>query len=341
MTAAENDEKTMKTLEALEKEQALEFYSMMMLIRRFEEAAERLYQRGMIRGFLHTYIGEEAIAVGAIPNLREDDYIIGHYRDHGHALARGLPPRTAMAELCGKATGSSGGKGGSMHLFDIKRHLMGGHAIVGGQFPLAVGMALGLKMKGELDSIVMCFFGDGAVQEGEFHETMNLASLWNLPIVFMLENNLYGMGTEVNRSNAAGQNIYSTAESYQIPAVQIDGMDLIQVRETVIEGISKVREGNGPVFIESMAYRFHGHSMADPSNYRDNEEVEEHRARDPIDRFKTVCIEKGLLTDADISRINEEIDSTVQDAVEFAEQSPAPAPEALFSNVYSEPDTNQ
>ncbi len=255
----------MSTATKLEKNTAKDLLSSMLLIRRFEEASERLYQRGMIRGFLHTYIGEEAIAVGAISNLREDDYVIGHYRDHGHALARGIEPKHAMAELCGKSTGCSGGKGGSMHLFDAQKHFMGGHAIVGGQLPLATGIALGIKLK-NLDSVVMCFFGDGAVNEGEFHEAMNLASLWKLPIVFMLENNLYGMGTDVSRSRAGGESIFGIAEPYQIPAVQIDGMDIIAVKETSMEGINKVREGNGPVFIESMAYRFHGHSMADPTN---------------------------------------------------------------------------
>ena len=182
---------TTSNIENIEKQEALGIFSQMLLIRRFEEEAERLYRRGLVRGFLHTYIGEEAIAVGAIPTLREDDYVIGHYRDHGHALARGIDPKAAMAELCGKSTGCSGGKGGSMHLFDIEKHFMGGHAIVGGQLPLAIGIALGLKLK-KLDSVVMCFFGDGAVNEGEFHEAMNMASLWKLPVVFMLENNLYG-----------------------------------------------------------------------------------------------------------------------------------------------------
>ena len=259
----------MNTATKLERHTAHDLLSSMLLIRRFEEASERLYQRGMIRGFLHTYIGEEAIAVGSISNLRDDDYVIGHYRDHGHALARGIEPKHAMAELCGKSTGCSGGKGGSMHLFDAQKHFMGGHAIVGGQLPLATGIALGIKLK-NLDSVVMCFFGDGAVNEGEFHEAMNLASLWKLPIVFMLENNLYGMGTDVSRSRAGGESIFGIAEPYQIPAVQIDGMDIMAVKETTMEGISKVREGNGPVFIESMAYRFHGHSMADPTNYREN-----------------------------------------------------------------------
>ena len=315
---------TTLNIETLAKEDALEIFTQMLLIRRFEEEAERLYRRGLVGGFLHVYIGEEAIAVGAIPNLREDDYVIGHYRDHGHALARGVDPKAAMAELCGKATGCSGGKGGSMHLFDAEKHFMGGHAIVGGQLPLAIGIALGVKLK-ELDSVVMCFFGDGAVNEGEFHEAMNLASLWKLPIIFMLENNLYGMGTGVNKSNAGGEKIFTAAEAYNIPATQTDGMDILQVRETVLAGIKKVREGDGPVFIESMAYRYHGHSMADPTNYRDNTEVEKQRSRDPIDSFKAFCLEEGLLTDDDISRIDEEIDSKIQEAVEFAEQSPEPS----------------
>ena len=320
----------------LEKQQAIELYSKMLLIRRFEEESERLYRRGMIRGFLHTYIGEEAIAVGAVPLLRTDDYVISHYRDHGHALARGMDPKTAMAELCGKSTGSSGGKGGSMHLFDAEKHFMGGHAIVGGQLPLAVGMALGIKQKG-LDSVVMCFFGDGAVNEGEFHEAMNLASLWKLPVVFMLENNLYGMGTDVNRSRAGGANIYGAADPYLIPAVQIDGMDIMSVIETAGEGIQKAREkDHGPVFIECMAYRFHGHSMADPSNYRENEEVKEQMGRDPIDKFKALCLESNILSQEEISELDEQIDSTVQEAREFAENSPEPSESDLYSHIYAD-----
>ena len=309
----------------------------MVFFRCFEDASERLYQRGMIRGFLHTYIGEEAIAVGSISNLRDDDYVIGHYRDHGHALARGIEPKHAMAELCGKSTGCSGGKGGSMHLFDAQKHFMGGHAIVGGQLPLATGIALGIKLK-NLDSVVMCFFGDGAVNEGEFHEAMNLASLWKLPIVFMLENNLYGMGTDVSRSRAGGESIFGIAEPYQIPAVQIDGMDIMAVKETTMEGISKVREGNGPVFIESMAYRFHGHSMADPTNYRENTEVEEQRSRDPIESFKKLCADEALLTGEDISSIEEHVDVEIQDAIEFAENSAPPDTEDLTKHIYAEPE---
>ena len=324
----------------LEKQQAIDLYSKMLLIRRFEEESERLYRRGMIRGFLHTYIGEEAIAVGAVPLLRTDDYVISHYRDHGHALARGMDPKAAMAELCGKSTGCSGGKGGSMHLFDAEKHFMGGHAIVGGQLPLAVGMALGIKQKG-LDSVVMCFFGDGAVNEGEFHEAMNLASLWKLPVVFMLENNLYGMGTDVNRSRAGGANIYGAADPYLIPAVQIDGMDIMAVIETAGEGIQKAREKNhGPVFIECMAYRFHGHSMADPSNYRENEEVKEQMGRDPIDKFKALCLESNILSQEEISELDEQIDSTVQEAREFAENSPEPSESELYSHIYADPEVS-
>ena len=330
---------TTLNIETLDKEEALEIFTQMLLIRRFEEEAERLYRRGLVRGFLHTYIGEEAIAVGAIPNLRDDDYVIGHYRDHGHALARGVDPKAAMAELCGKATGCSGGKGGSMHLFDAEKHFMGGHAIVGGQLPLAIGIALGVKLK-KLDSVVMCFFGDGAVNEGEFHEAMNMASLWKLPVVFMLENNLYGMGTDVNRSRAGGASIYGAAEPYMIPAVQIDGMDVMAVKETVSEGIAKVREGTGPVFIESMAYRFHGHSMADPSNYRDNEEVQENRSRDPIDKFREDCLEAGKIEPQDLELAAEKVDLIVQEAREFAEQSPEPAPEELYTHIYADPEGN-
>ncbi len=330
---------TTLNIETLSKKEALEIFTQMLLIRRFEEEAERLYRRGLVRGFLHTYIGEEAIAVGAIPSLRDDDYVIGHYRDHGHALARGVDPKAAMAELCGKATGCSGGKGGSMHLFDAEKHFMGGHAIVGGQLPLAIGIALGVKLK-KLDSVVMCFFGDGAVNEGEFHEAMNMASLWKLPVVFMLENNLYGMGTDVNRSRAGGASIYGAAEPYMIPAVQIDGMDVMAVKETVSEGVAKVREGTGPVFIESMAYRFHGHSMADPSNYRDSEEVLENRSRDPIDKFREDCLEAGKIEPTEVELAAEQVDHAIQEAREFAEQSPEPAPEELYTHIYAEPEGN-
>ena len=318
----------------IEKDLAVQLYEQMLLIRRFEEESSRQYMQGKIRGFLHLYIGEEAIAVGAIPVLREDDYIVTHYRDHGHALARGMDPKVVMAELMGKVTGCSGGKGGSMHLFDVSKGFMGGYAIVGGQMPIAVGLAHSIKYKKE-DRVVICFFGDGAVNEGEFHEAMNLASLWKLPLLFFLENNLYGMGTHVERSRAGGRDIYLAADAYNMPALQIDGMDVLEVREKTTEVVDRVRSNGGPVFVEAMTYRFRGHSIADPSAYRDSSEVEEWRVRDPIEAFKKVSLAERLLSEEDIARIDEQIAARVQEAVRFGEESDEPDPEALYDNVYA------
>jgi pyruvate dehydrogenase E1 component alpha subunit len=317
----------------LEKSQIADYYRQMLLIRRFEEASGRLYMQGKVRGFLHLYIGEEAIAVGSISTLTDDDYIITHYRDHGHALARGMDPRVALAELCGKATGSSGGKGGSMHLFDVSRKFMGGHAIVGGQMPLAVGLALGIKYKKE-NGIVLCFFGDGAVNEGEFHESLNLASLWKLPVLFFLENNLYGMGSHVERSRAAGRDIYLSAEGYNIPAAQIDGMDLVAVREATSEAVNRVRSGSGPVFLEAMTYRYRGHSMADPTLYRESDEVDDWRIKDPIEHFKLMAIQDGTITEDEFNEIDSDVEATIADAVKFAEESPEPEIDSMYDHVY-------
>ena len=315
------------------KRQVAQLYQQMLLIRRFEERSGRLYMQGKIRGFLHLYIGEEAIAVGAISALRDDDYVITHYRDHGHALARGLDPKVIMAELMGKATGSSGGKGGSMHLFDVSKRFMGGYAIVGGQLPIAVGLALAIKYKRE-DSAVLCFFGDGAVNEGEFHESMNLASLWKVPILFLLENNLYGMGSHVERTHAAGKDIYTAGDAYNIPAAQVDGMDLVAVREATDEALERVRSGSGPVLIEAMTYRFAGHSLADPTNYREDSEVDQWREKDPIDRFKADSLSEGLIDEDELAQIDEQVDALIEEAVRFAEESEEPSPESLYDNVY-------
>ena len=318
----------------LEKTEVAEFYRKMLLIRRFEEASARLYMQRLIGGFLHLYIGEEAVAVGAISLLEPQDYVITHYRDHGHALARGIDPKACMAELCGRSTGASGGKGGSMHLFDASLNFMGGHAIVGGQMPIGVGIGLAIQMK-EQNAAVMVFFGDGAVNEGEFHESLNLASLWKLPVVFFLENNLYGMGTHVDKTHAAGRDIYNSAEYYKIPAVQIDGMDLMEVREAASEALRRVRAGNGPVFIEAMTYRYRGHSMADPVKYRDNSEVEEWRINDPIDRFKAFALEEGLITPQEMEHIQEEVAKTIAEAIDYAKQSPFPDVDSIYDNVYA------
>ena len=324
----------MKVAINIDKAQVADFYRKMLLIRRFEEASGRLYMQGLIRGFLHLYIGEEAVAVGAISLLEPQDYIITHYRDHGHALARGMDPKACMAELCGRATGSSGGKGGSMHLFDAERHFMGGHAIVGGQMPIGVGMALGIKMK-KRNGVVMVFFGDGAVNEGEFHESLNLASLWKLPVIFMLENNLYGMGSHVDMTHAAGRDIYNSAEYYKIPATQVDGMDLLAVREATSYAIDRVRSGDGPVFLEAMTYRYRGHSMADPVNYREMDEVEEWRINDPIDRFKTLAIGEGLITTGELEEIDSQVTDEIDEVVRFARESPFPELDDLYKNVYA------
>ena len=317
----------------LDNGQVVQLYEKMLLIRRFEEQSGRLYMQGKIHGFLHLYIGEEAIAVGAISPLRDDDYIITHYRDHGHALARGLDPKMIMAELMGKATGTSGGKGGSMHLFDVSKGFMGGHAIVGGQMPLASGLALAIKYRGE-DRAVLCIFGDGAVNEGSFHETMNLASLWKLPILFLLENNLYGMGTHIERTRAAGKDIYLAADAYKIPAAQIDGMDVVAVRDSITEALERVRAGEGPVFLEAMTYRFVGHSLQDPQAYRDSDEIDEWRIKDPIDTFREAALVEGLIDEGQVTRIGERVDAAVAEAVAFGEQSDEPGPEALYQNVY-------
>ncbi len=318
---------------SLQRAQAIELYRQMLLIRRFEETSSRLYMQGKIRGFLHLYIGQEAVAAGAVPLLNVDDYVVSHYRDHGHALARGMDPNVVMAELYGKSTGSSGGKGGSMHLFDASRNFMGGYAIVGGQLPIAVGLALAVKYRKQR-RVVMCFFGDGAVNQGEFHESLNLASLWKLPVLFFLENNLYGMGTRVDRTHAGGEDIYLAAEPYKIPAAQIDGMDIVAVREATSEALARVRDTGGPVFLEAMTYRFRGHSLADPEEYRNQDEVTGWRGRDPIDRFKGLILSDGLLSDDDMDRVAEEVDKAVKEAVQFAENSPDPRIDTVYENVY-------
>ena len=324
----------MKVAPKLEKTQAVDYYSQMLLIRRFEEASARLYMQGKIKGFLHLYIGEEAIAVGSISTLSEQDYVITHYRDHGHALARGMDPKVIMAELFGKATGSSGGKGGSMHLFDASRNFMGGYAIVGGQLPIAVGLALAAKYRRE-DRTVLCFFGDGAVNEGEFHESMNLASVWQLPVIFMLENNLYGMGSYVERTHAGGKDIYHVADAYKIPAAQVDGMDVLAVREATEEALKRVRTGSGPVFIEAMTYRFRGHSMADPVAYRESSELDQWRKEDPIEKFKVVALREEFVTDDELQGIEADVQATVEAAIRFAEESPEPELDTLHDNVYA------
>ena len=318
----------------LDKKQVAEFYRQMLLIRRFEEASGRYYMQGKIRGFIHLYIGQEAVAVGAISALSPEDYVISHHRDHGHALAKGLDPKKAMAEIFGKATGASGGRGGSMHLFDLEHNFMGGYAIVAGQMPIAVGLALACQMLRD-DRVVMCFFGDGAVNQGEFHESLNLASLWKLPVLFFLENNMYGMGTHVEQTHAGGKDIYMAAETYKIPAAQIDGMDILAVHEATTEALRRVRSGSGPVFLEALTYRYRGHSASDPSQYRESTEVEEWRSKDPIEQIKGLSRQADLLTDEEMQDIESEVEAEIAEAVQFAEDSPAPELSSLHDDVYT------
>lgn len=319
----------------MDKQTAKKYLLGMLKIRQFEEACGRMYMQGKIKGFLHLYIGEEAIAVGSISELSADDYIITHYRDHGHALARGMDPNKVMAELYGRVDGSSRGKAGSMHLFDSNLHFMGGHAIVGGHLPIAVGIALGLK-KQKKDGLVVAYFGDGAVNEGEFHESMNLAALWELPIIFYLENNQYGMGTHVKRSSANPDMLYKFADLYGMPSTKIDGMDVLTVRDSAREAIDKIRKKNGPILIEAMTYRFRGHSMADPSAYRENEEVQQwQKEKDPIELFKKYCISNDFLNEAEIKSVDDEVKEIIQECLNFAENSPLPDMNVAKDKIYN------
>jgi pyruvate dehydrogenase E1 component alpha subunit len=309
-----------------------ELLARMALIRRFEEEAGRQYQRAKAGGFLHLAIGEEATIVGTTSVMRDEDYLIGTYRTHGHAIARGTDPKRVMAELFGRVDGTSGGRGGSMHIFDAERRFMGGYGIVGGNLPIAAGLALSSDFKGE-DAVTVCMFGDGASNAGNFGETMNLAALWSLPILFLVENNLYGMGTSVER-HSAQTDLSKKAEGYGIPGRRIDGMDVLAVRESVAEGVRLAREDRRPTLIEAFTYRYRGHSAADPEVYREREEVEEWRERDPIESFARRCIEAGVLGERELQEVRDKAEERVLAAVEFAEASPEPALDTLYENLY-------
>jgi pyruvate dehydrogenase E1 component alpha subunit len=311
----------------------LDLLRTMMQIRRFEEKAAEMYARGKIKGFLHLYIGQEAIATGAIGALRPDDYIVSHYREHGHALARGLEPGRIMAELFGRARGVTGGRGGSMHLFDVAKSFMGGYAIVAGHMPLACGLALAEQYKGT-DRIVANFLGDGAVNEGEFHEALNLASVWKLPVLFICENNLYGMGTDVRRVSAVIEIYKRVPEAYAMPAEQVDGMDVLAVHDAVTEAAGRIRAGEGPGFLEMMCYRFRGHSMADAEYYRDKGEIEIWRELDPIKQLREKLTADGALDVAAFASMQAEADAMANEAVQFAEEGPNPPLESLHDHVY-------
>jgi pyruvate dehydrogenase E1 component alpha subunit len=317
-----------------DREHALHLLRQLIRIRRFEEKCAELYSAEKIRGFLHLYIGEEAVAVGVMQALEPDDAIVATYREHGHALARGVSAESVMAEMFGKVEGCSRGRGGSMHLFDAERRFYGGHAIVGGGLPVAVGLALADKMRG-LSRVTACFFGEGAVAEGEFHESVNLAALWDLPVLFCCENNLYAMGTALERSEAE-TDLCVKAASYELPAWPVDGMNVLAVEDAARRAALAVRSGGGPVFLELRTYRFRAHSMFDPQLYRDKEEVERWKERDPIKMLCSRLRERGLLDDAALDAIERDVADEVARAVEFAEAGTLEPPEQLTRFVYSE-----
>lgn len=332
MEKEKNQQSKYKNLDKYTKEQLSHFYRQMFQIRRFEESAEEQYMRGNVRGFLHVYTGQEAVAVGAISALRKSDYLVTHYRDHGHALAKGLASKSAMAELFGKATGCSKGMGGSMHLFDKSINLMGGYAIVGGQLPIATGLGISSKELNR-DSVVMVFMGDGALNEGELHESLNLAAIWNLPVIFYLENNLYGMGNHTIDVFAVKE-LKKVSEPFGIPNIEIDGMDVLAVNQATQDIVEKVRKGAGPFFIEAKTYRFRGHSVADPSNYRGKSEEETWKKRDPIQSLETNMLQSGLFGKDEVAKIRISVEEEISEAVQFALESPDPDDATLYHNVY-------
>jgi pyruvate dehydrogenase E1 component alpha subunit len=306
----------------------------MVRIRRFEEEAARSYSRGKMGGFLHLYIGQEAVAVGAISAIEPTDYIVATYRDHGHYLARVGDMKAAMAELFGKATGCAKGRGGSMHYFDVDKRFMGGHAIVGGHVPIAAGIAFASKYRGEQD-VTLCFFGEGTANMGAFHEGMSLAALWKLPVVFVCENNLYSMGTPLYRTLGV-EDVAVRAKGYPMQQEIVNGDDVLEVREVVRRAAKRAREESLPILVEAKTYRFRGHSMSDPAKYRTKEEVNEWKQRDPIFLLEQRIFDLGVANKAQLKAIDDEAKQDVADAVTFAEESPQPDPSELYDNVYYE-----
>ncbi len=319
------------------KETYLYWYELMQLIRQFELKAEEMYKMaGKIRGFFHAYVGQEAIAAGCMTATGPDDPFITAYRDHGLGLAKGMSPNACMAELYGKATGCSKGKGGSMHFFSVEHKFFGGHGIVGAQIGTGAGLAFAEKYKGT-ENVVLCFFGDGAARQGILHETFNLAMLWKLPVIFICENNNYAMGTSIQRTSNV-VDIYKLADAYDMPADKVDGMIPESVHESVARAVKRARQGDGPTLLEMKTYRYKGHSISDPQKYRSKEEVEEYKEQDPIIKVKTTILAQEFATAAELQAIDDRINHIVEESVKFAEESPLPDPEELLKDVYL--DTN-
>ena len=321
-------------LKALDEKEMLRLYHEMVLIRRLEEESARLYQQGKIGGFLHLYIGQEAVASGLLSVRRPEDRVITAYRDHGVAIASGIEAKYVIAEFLGKSTGTTKGKGGSMHLIDPDLNFWGGHAIVGAHLPLAAGMAMADKYRGD-SGVTICMFGDGATNIGYFHEALNLSMVWDLPVLWVCENNQYGMGTSVERASAVIE-MRQKAEGYEMPNSRVNGMNVLEVRDAAEEALAYVRDNGTPYFLEVVTYRYQGHSMGDPERYRESDEVDRWREDDPIGIFRAHLVDSGVFSSDELTKEEELVNQEIEEAVEFAESSPNPPPEALFENIYTE-----
>ena len=332
---AKERQKTRLGNTGLNRDELVQLYRQMLLIRRFEEKSAEVYVAGKIGGFCHLYIGQEAVGVGAISAIRKDDYVVGSYREHGLALAKGMSARSVMAELFGKATGCSKGKGGSMHMFDKSLGFLGGHAIVGGQIPLATGTAFATKYQGT-DQVTLCFFGEAAVNQGAFHESLNMAQLWKLPCIYICENNQYGMGTSLERAMSLSD-IAQKGCAYQMASEFVDGMDVLHVRNATMRAVERARKDYLPTLLEIRTYRFMGHSMSDPGNYRTRAEIEKYQERDPIKLFSASLMEEKIADNKTLEEIDKSVREEVEDSLRFAEESPLPDPSELYTDVYANP----
>jgi pyruvate dehydrogenase E1 component alpha subunit len=318
----------------LPKEELLKMYRDMVRIREFEESCPRLYSQGKMGGFLHLYSGQEAVGVGVAHALDQNDYMVAAYREHGLILAKGTKPQPVMAELFGKETGVSRGKGGSMHMFDSEKRFMGGYGIVAGHLPLSVGLGYSIVYKGG-DEIVACLFGDGATNQGVFHEAMNMAALYQVPVLFICENNGYGISTSISRSSAVKQ-LYKKSAAYETPGIKVDGMDVLAVYDAVRLAAEKARQGGGPHYIEAITYRFRGHSISDPGTYRSDQEKKLWKERDPILNFRGKLLGRGLVEEAELESIDYEEKELLEETIKFAEESPFPEPDELWTDIYVE-----
>ena len=335
-TTKVNKGEATKSKTEFSKETYLFWYESMLLMRKFEEKAGQLYGQQKIKGFCHLYIGQEACAAGAVTALTKGDKWITAYRDHAHPLALGTDPKAIMAELYGKETGVSKGKGGSMHMFDKEHNFMGGHGIVGGQVPLGAGIAFAEKYN-KTGNLCICYMGDGAVRQGAFHEALNMAMLWKLPVIFVIENNGYAMGTSVQRTSNVHE-LHTLGESYDMPSEPVDAMNVEEVHKAVFRASERARKGEGPTLLEFRTYRYKGHSMSDPAKYRTKEEVEEYKQRDPVEVVKRTILERKLITEKEMEAIDARVNQQVEESVKFAEESNFPDPSQAFTDIYQEPD---